>query len=521
MNAKTYGKQKGKGQRQAIVWGRFSSAQQSDGDSRERQERLNREYAKREGIHIVAEYFDEASSVKDGATPLFKKVLASLPNGVGIVTENLDRINRGHPWRAKAYIADLLEAGHFIITSQDGREYTAESIAELDTLVIGDISANVAYAENSKRIKRVREAKAQAVELARQGKPSPLGAWLPSHIRFNFETKHYDFNQDIADITERIFREYIQGKGTSNIARGLNHDGIPTFGSKKVGAWTRSSIAELLRYEGTIGILNHKGERIPNAWKPALDQKLFYKVQGMLEQNTNRHGNYTAERVNNVFRGICHCSKCGSPVKAVKNGSYLQCMGHVDGKCSVSTMVRFPELERDFLQWFIPSAKDALLGVDESQSSINTLTAKQNALQKRIEATIELLDGGVAVNEIQKRLTRLETERQAIENEIAEAKAKHSHNATMPDAFKELQALTDNAITGNQEARKRIASVIPSMVQNVIIDLDALPNTSFEVHLTDGQILKWEYNFEEYRQPITESGELGKGKFHGGYYERK
>ena len=121
-------------ERQAIVWGRFSSDKQSDGDSKSRQDRLNHALAKREGIKIIAEHFDEGVSVKEGATPLFRKVVGDLPHGVGIICENLDRINRGHPWRAKAYIADILEAGHFIITSQDNREYTAESIGQLDIL---------------------------------------------------------------------------------------------------------------------------------------------------------------------------------------------------------------------------------------------------------------------------------------------------------------------------------------------------------------------------------------------------
>ena len=55
-------------QRQAITWGRFSSDQQKDGDSKDRQYRLNRALANREGIQIIAEHFDPAASVKDGAT---------------------------------------------------------------------------------------------------------------------------------------------------------------------------------------------------------------------------------------------------------------------------------------------------------------------------------------------------------------------------------------------------------------------------------------------------------------------
>jgi hypothetical protein len=45
---------------------------------------LNHAIAKREGITVIAEHFDPGTSVKDGATPLFKKVISELPEGVGI-----------------------------------------------------------------------------------------------------------------------------------------------------------------------------------------------------------------------------------------------------------------------------------------------------------------------------------------------------------------------------------------------------------------------------------------------------
>ena len=85
--------------RQAIIWGRFSSSKQEDGDSRERQDRLNRACAERLGVKVIGEHFDEGVSVKDGATEKFKQVIADLPAGVGIICENLDRISRGKPWR--------------------------------------------------------------------------------------------------------------------------------------------------------------------------------------------------------------------------------------------------------------------------------------------------------------------------------------------------------------------------------------------------------------------------------------
>lgn len=514
--------------RQAIMWGRFSSDKQSDGDSRERQDRLNRAMAKREGIKIIAEYFDEGTSVKDGATPLFKKVVASLPKGVGIVSENLDRINRGHPWRAKAYIADILEAGHFIITSQDGREYTAESIGQLDTLVMGDMSANVAYAENEKRKQRVGEAKDSALALARQGIPAPLGAWLPAHIRYDAETNTYKFNEENRDVIRRIFAEYVKGKGCGNIARGLNQDGIPTFRRKKVGGWLGGVVSQILRCEGIIGTLIVNGERIPNAFPGAVSETLFYKVQAMFRANKNRHGNYTSERINNILRGVCRCVKCENPMRIyIGDGGVkrIQCGGYRLSKCDQKNMVQYPEMEYEFAKWFVPHAKDALLGKNENTTRIETLQTKRASLQKRIETTLALLDDGIAVNEVKSRLTKLEKERQAIDNELTAEKTNQTTLATHPDTFKELDRIIDGVLD-NQEVRRRVATLIPSIVERVDVDISNKTFPSFTCRLVNGHTIKWEYEVDEYVQPIngiTKGGDfiLGKGKVTAGKFKRK
>ena len=190
--------------KQAIIWGRYSADKQKDGDSRDRQERLNRALAKREGIKVLAEYFDEATSVKDGPTPLFRKVVASLPAGVGIIAENLDRISRGHPWKSRAYVAEIVEAGHWIITSTDGNEYTAESIKEPSRVSAGDMQTSTAYAGNYYRIQRVNEAKDETIDKARKGIPAPLGAWLPAHVKYNFDTTSYVINEPIKATTRHI-----------------------------------------------------------------------------------------------------------------------------------------------------------------------------------------------------------------------------------------------------------------------------------------------------------------------------
>ena len=146
-------------QRQAILWGRFSSDKQSDGDSIDSQNRYNRECAKRNGIEIIREYFDEGISVKNGPTPNFLLMLKDLAPGVGIICRDLDRISRGHCIDSLAFLKnEIVNKEHFVITSTDNIEYNQETINQSSTLVVGSMKATIAFGENEKRIRGVRDA---------------------------------------------------------------------------------------------------------------------------------------------------------------------------------------------------------------------------------------------------------------------------------------------------------------------------------------------------------------------------
>ena len=494
--------------RQAILWGRFSDPKQRDGDSRDRQERLNRALAAREGIHVIKEYFDEGISVKTGQTPLFKKIIADLPEGVGIIAENLDRIDRSHPWVQKANIYAIIQKGHFIITTQDVTEYNQATVNDMGTVAKGDLQTNVANAENVKRINRVREEKAKAIQLAREKKPSPLGGWLPSYLRYNFDTKQYDFNDEIAGITERIFKEYVKGYGTSRIAARLNDDNIPTFGSKKIGCWTRSSISEHLRYEGVIGTLNIKGERIPKAFPSAIKESLFFKVKGMLEKNKDRHGNYASDTINNVFRGKMHCSHCGASMKVYKKRA-LGCSGYREkrkdenGKtCPIKAMIPFRQLEYELTKWFVHIANEMLIK-DETKADLLSLEAKEALLVKRIDETLSDYDNPLMPRDrIHERLIKLETERKKVQGEIASVKVNQSRN--IPHMFEQLQSLIGQSIS-NHEVRKKIAVIVPTLIEDIKVDLADREKATFKVILADGTISNWVYASQKhFRGKITE-----------------
>ena len=195
---------------------------------------------------------------------------------------------------------------------------------------------------------------------------------------------------------------------------------------------------------------------------------------------------------------------------------YLFCNGYQVGKCSVKHMVPFMEMEFQFVRWFVPMAKDALLGQDDHKTAIQTVTSKQDSIVKRIAITLDLLDAGLAVSQVKERLVNLEAEKSQVENDLAELKAKQSTNATLPDTIKRLEAMIDDCLT-NQETRKKVAALVPSIVKDVRIDLSHRWFPSFEVHLVNGDVKKWEYSIAEFSQPIvgvTKDGRfaLGKGR---------
>jgi len=199
----------------------------------------------------------------------------------------------------------------------------------------------------------------------------------------------------------------------------------------------------------------------------------------------------------------------------VLNDDYLQCRGAVLGKCDVTHVVKFKEMEFEFTRWFVEQAKDALLGQDDHQATIKSLQTKLDAIKQRIRLTIDLLDSGLAVNEIKERLAKLDKEKASVESQIADLKAQQSSNAALPDTIQRLETLIDDSQT-NQETRRKIAALVPSIVKDVRIDLSDRWFPSFEIHLVNGEVHKWAYDVREFAIDT-------KGKYHvtdGGYVGR-
>jgi site-specific DNA recombinase len=88
-------------------------------------------------------------------------------------------------------------------------------------------------------------------------------------------------NSGTAPVVKRMFEDCRSGKGSREIARGLDKDGITTPNGKY---WIRSAVLRILHNEAYVGtlVLGQRGSEEPvkvgNAWPPIVDKKTLASV---------------------------------------------------------------------------------------------------------------------------------------------------------------------------------------------------------------------------------------------------
>ena len=80
------------------------------------------------------------------------------------------------------------------------------------------------------------------------------GIYIPSHAPYGYilQNKELTIIPEEAKIVKRIFSEYLSGKGTIDIANGLNEDNIP-LRNKSTKKWNYQSVNVILRNERYMG----------------------------------------------------------------------------------------------------------------------------------------------------------------------------------------------------------------------------------------------------------------------------
>lgn len=284
-----------------------------------------------------------------------------------------------------------------------------------------------------------------------------------NHNRFLGYTKDEDGHLVIepveAEVVKRIYREYLEGCSLTQIARGLEADGILTAAGK--AKWRPETLRKILRNEKYIGdallqktytvdFLNKKRVQnngivpqyyVENSHEPIIPRDLYMQVQEEMARRANLHSG--AKRKKRVYSSkyalssIVYCPKCGEIYRRIawnnrgKSSIVWRCCTRVEHGpegCDAETV------REDVLQNAVVTAINLALG--NRDRVIATLQENVEAvIRQEDETSSEGIDA--KLEELQKELLKL-------------ANSKKDYNSIADEIYR-LRALKQNALVESAE----------------------------------------------------------------------
>ena len=183
--------------RRAYSYLRFSTPEQSKGDSYRRQSEMAIAYAAKNGLdldqdltfHDVGVSAYRGQNADAGRLAYFVEAVHSgqVPQGSLLLVEQLDRISRLTPLRALDVLRNIVSAGVAVVTMNDGKVYTRESLEALPVdLIVSILTFMRANEESASKASRLR-----ASWDAKRASGKPMTAKAPAWLRLSDDRSCY------------------------------------------------------------------------------------------------------------------------------------------------------------------------------------------------------------------------------------------------------------------------------------------------------------------------------------------
>lgn len=477
---------------------RFSTPEQEQGDSFRRQLKLAEEYAERKGLELdqTLKLHDRGVSAfrgrnaEVGKLGKFLEAVASgeVKEGSYLLVENLDRISRQSARKALRKLGAICDAGITVVTLTDEREYTSEALDDNPMALMLSLLTFIRANEESKiKARRLRSAWEEKREKARKtGKP--VTARTPAWLTLNEETDEIEVIEERAEIIRRIYRETLDGEGTTAITKGLNEDRVPTFG--RADHWSRSYIHKILKNEAVIGTYTphtheyEDGKAVRKALEPiegyfpaVVDEDTYYSVRALKKASkAPMRGKNAHKMIYNIFGGIAQCDRCEGTVTYVNkgrntsgHGKYLVCRAAKEGAGCEYRSVPYHEVEEAFLE-----NRERIFGEAPANEEGSRMQQELEVVELLLEDTAEEIEN--LVNLAQHR------ESVAVARRIRELEAKRDELKGRRDELRETVATTagpmvdrriddlDEALSAEPMDRKRVNTLMRQVFDGIVID---------------------------------------------------
>lgn len=454
---------------------RFSSPEQITGDSLNRQLKLSREYASKNGLAL-----DESLNLKDlglsaysgdhkirGALGKFLELIekGKIAKGSKLIVESLDRLSRELVLEALNQFIQIIKKGITIVTLADNMEYSADTInANIGQLMFSLTIMSRAHEESamkSKRLKSAWDSKRKNIEKKKLTKVAP--AWL----RLNKRSQVFEPIPDRVKVVQRIFKLYLDGNGAEKIARTFNMEGLKEWGPKKNG-WHKSYIQKILHNKSVLGEFQpHKiiredgrkkrvpvGKPIKNYFPEVVSDQDFFRAQERLKSNKSKGGK--TGKINNLFGHIAKCGYCGAPMQYINKGNgdtYLVCDNLRRGLGCINASFRYDEFEKTFIEKCGQLNLKSILPIDDSkEQEIDNLYKEIEGLNGKIVAT------GKAIENLDYQTT-IAKSKATIEHITKELDKALSEKATSEKKLKNEKQILDRLLSSEKRSGIQLKNI--------------------------------------------------------------
>ena len=423
-----------------------------------------REYAKREGLYITAEYIEKRSAKVTGR-PVFGQLIAEIEqNGGNILAWHPDRLAR-----------NSVDGGQIVYLLDSGKLVTLKFPSFwFENTSQGKFMLSIAFGQSKYYVDNLSENTKRGLrQKVRRGEyPSIAPIGYINDVR----TKTIVVDKRRKPFVIAAFELYAEGsQRLQDIADFLKTKGIATRGGK---ALTKDQIKRLLTNPFYYGHFRYGGIVYEGKHNAIVEKKLFDQVQAVIAKRCRPQKNATAPQ---AFCGLLRCATCQmhitaeKKIKHQKNGNvheytYYRCTRkHKTIKCTEPAVTE-PELAAqlsDILQGYaLPESwateLEKMLAEDEQkaeQSSgvfIADAQIQVGNLQSKLQRLLDsYLDQDIDRTTYQEKQSELMSEKKSLEEQISKhTLASNSWVEPMRQWLKQAVLLRKTAKSGNLVAIK-------------------------------------------------------------------
>jgi DNA invertase Pin-like site-specific DNA recombinase len=315
------------GNQRAYAYYRFSTAEQEDGRSLQRQEAGAKAYCQRRGLRIERTFVDagvsawEGANVKGGELGVFLAMLRDgrIPKGSVLVVENFDRLYRGSPLEGNALTHEILRAGVEIVTTSPEGRHTLDNVGDPGVWIPMAVAQALASAESKKKSIRLRDAREAERAEARTPGGKKMTRNGPAWLKLAGDRKGWVPVPKKVALVRRVFALAMeQGMGVTRIAAEMAKECPEGFTNR---GWQPMCIAKLLRSRSVLGEFQPHvgtcarrggkkstrrpdGDPVAGYYPAVIDEATFYKVQAALD--ARRSGGGPTTGTPNLFAGVLY-----------------------------------------------------------------------------------------------------------------------------------------------------------------------------------------------------------------------